>query len=96
MAAAAVVAEPEAPALPYAPQNLAAYARSGLLHEAAAPRGSITLAEVPLIGAEILFKDSEPAHTSFRRITRETTFLPKIGWLRSRTPSRTLRKGSSD
>src|SRR4029077_3272551 len=33
-------------------------ARSGLLHEAVAPRGSLNPADVPLIDAEILFRQS--------------------------------------
>jgi hypothetical protein len=47
-------------AFPVARGSVTAHAGSGLLHRAAAPLGSLTPAEVPLIDAQIQFKDSGP------------------------------------
>ena len=42
------------------------HARSRLLHPAASPLGSLTVAEIPLIDAENLFRQPGPLHTSHK------------------------------
>src|SRR5215471_1713174 len=67
--------------------------KSGLLHHAAAPRGSLIPAEVPLIDAEILFKDSGPPlrqrfNQASVRSTNVCTMLPRTGHFGRRSWSR--------